>query len=74
MVFPEELQEKLPESLRQKVLEVLRQDPRAAYNKKPDYVYGMSFAGYDIRFIVSEDVLTVKDVVNLADKGFTKIK
>lgn len=74
VVFPEELQEKLPESLRQKVLEVLRQDPRAAYNKKPDYVYGMSFAGYDIRFIVSEDVLTVKDVVNLADKGFTKIK
>lgn len=74
VVFPEELQEKLPEPLREKVLEVLRLDPRAAYNKKPDYVYGMSFAGYDIRFTVSDEILTVKDVVNLADKGFKKIK
>ena len=50
--FPEALLVKLPEELRQAAIEVLAQDPRAAYNKKPDYVYGMAFAEYDIRFTV----------------------
>ena len=48
--------------LRQTVTEVLAQDPRAAYNKKPDYVYGMAFADYDIRFVVADGQITVKDV------------
>ncbi|MCI7322302.1 MAG: tRNA (N6-threonylcarbamoyladenosine(37)-N6)-methyltransferase TrmO [Lachnospiraceae bacterium] len=59
VVFPEELLTELPEELRGTVMDVLAQDPRAAYNKKPDYVYGMAFAGYDIRFVVSEGVLNV---------------
>lgn len=74
VIFPEEQREKLPMELQIKVVEVLKQDPRAAYNKKPDYVYGMSFAGYDIRFVVEEDVLYVKDVVNISDGGYKKIK
>ena len=61
-VFPEELQAQLPEHLRGPLLEVLAQDPRAAYNKKPDYIYGMAFADYDIRFTVAEGILTVKEV------------
>ena len=60
--FPEALLVKLPEELRQAAIEVLAQDPRAAYNKKPDYVYGMAFADYDIRFVVSEGVLKVVGV------------
>jgi len=63
VVFPEELKKRLPEELQETVLEVLSLDPRAAYNKKPDYIYGMSFAGYDIRFAVQDQVLIVKDVV-----------
>ncbi len=59
VIFPEELLTELPEELRGTVMDVLAQDPRAAYNKKPDYVYGMAFAGYDIRFVVSEGVLNV---------------
>ncbi|MBQ8518876.1 MAG: tRNA (N6-threonylcarbamoyladenosine(37)-N6)-methyltransferase TrmO [Agathobacter sp.] len=74
VVFPQELQKKLPEEFRERVLAVLQQDPRAAYNKKPDYVYGMSFAGYDIRFTVENQVLIVKDVVAMRDKNYTKIK
>lgn len=72
--FPEELQQKLPESLRESVLAVLQQDPRAAYNKKPDYIYGMSFSGYDIRFTVQEEVLKVQDVVKLNEDLYKKIK
>ena len=62
VVFPEELQAQIPEHLREPLLEVLAQDPRAAYNKKPDYIYGMAFADYDIRFTVAEGILTVKEV------------
>lgn len=72
--FPEELKRQLPEKLRQTVYEVLSQDPRAAYNKKTDYVYGMSFAGYDIRFVVEEDVLVVKEIADRQASGWERIK
>ncbi len=62
--FPDELLRKLPENLRESVIEVLEQDPRAAYQKKSHSVYGMRFAGYDIRFAEEDGVLCVKDVVD----------
>lgn len=74
VIFPEELKQQLPAYLQQTVLEVLSQDPRAAYNKKPDYVYGMNFAGYDIRFVVENDVLLVKEIVNADSPGWERIK
>lgn len=72
--FPEELLRILPQDMQDKVIEVLKQDPRAAYNKKPDYVYGMAFDGYDIRFIVENDILHVKEVVQIFTNGYNKIK
>ena len=72
--FPTNLLECLPEDKRQAALAVLEQDPRAAYNKKADYVYGLSFAGYDIRFTVGGGVLTVIDVVERTDRNFHKVK
>lgn len=74
VIFPEELREKLPEALRQSVFDVLSQDPRAAYQKKPDYIYGMSFSGYDIRFVVEDGVLVVKDVTDTGGKGWKRVK
>ena len=38
---------------------VLAQDPRPAYQNDPERVYGLSFAGMDVRFRVEEDVLRV---------------
>ena len=72
--FPKELLERLPKGKQNAALEVLRQDPRAAYQKQPDYVYGMDFAGYDIRFRVRENVLRVVDVVKTNDLGFRRVK
>lgn len=74
VIFPDELQKRLPEQLRQTVFDVLSQDPRAAYNKKPDYIYGMTFAGYDVRFLVEDGVLTVKEVADTNSSSFQKIK
>lgn len=72
--FPPELLELLPEEIRAAAVEVLEQDPRAAYNKKPDYIYGMAFAGYDIRFTVENGILTVKDVKKRDEQDWTKVK
>ncbi|MCM1552588.1 MAG: tRNA (N6-threonylcarbamoyladenosine(37)-N6)-methyltransferase TrmO [Butyrivibrio sp.] len=74
VVFPEELLRRLPAERRDAVLGVLGQDPRAAYNKQPDYVYGMEFAGYDIRFTVKDDVLEVCDVIVTEGRDWEKIK
>ena len=71
--FPEELKSRLPKELQESAARVLGQDPRAAYNKKPDYIYGMEFSGYDIRFTVADHVLTVVDVVPVTE-GFRRIK
>ncbi len=74
VVFPKEQLAKLPEEIRQSAIDVLAQDPRAAYNKKAEYIYGMSFAGYDIRFSVSGNVLSVCDVTDMSQDGYKKIK
>jgi hypothetical protein len=74
VIFSQELLHKLPEHLQDTVKAVLEQDPRAAYNKKPDYVYGMNFDGYDIRFVVENGTLIVKDVVPVTTSSYTKIK
>lgn len=72
--FPEELMKELPGELREAAIDVLAQDPRAAYNKKPDYVYGMAFDAYDIRFVVQEDCLIVQEVRPRKKGDFDKVK
>jgi tRNA-Thr(GGU) m(6)t(6)A37 methyltransferase TsaA len=73
VVFPEELLSRLPERVRGTAIEVLAQDPRAAYNKKPDYVYGMAFDEYDIRFTADEERIVVCDVAS-RKSDFTRVK
>ncbi|MBO7339140.1 MAG: tRNA (N6-threonylcarbamoyladenosine(37)-N6)-methyltransferase TrmO [Lachnospiraceae bacterium] len=67
--FPEELLERIPEDKREAAMAVLSQDPRAAYHKQEDYVYGMSFAGWDLRFTVADEVLKVVDVVPMGTEN-----
>ena len=62
VVFPQELLALLPEEKREAALGVLRHDPRPSYQKQSGRVYGLSFAGFDIRFTVEEDRLTVMEV------------
>ncbi len=74
VIFPEELLGILPKEKQLAAIRVLEQDPRAAYNKQPDYIYGMEFAGYDIRFTVNDGTLTVCDVVDRDTDGWEKVK
>jgi hypothetical protein len=52
----------LPSEKRDAAIGVLSHDPRPSYQRKPDRVYGLTFAGFDIRFKVSDDQLTVVEV------------
>ena len=41
------------------LVEALSLDPRPSYHDDPERVYGLSFAGYNVRFVVKDGVLTV---------------
>ena len=69
--FPSQLLALLPEAKRESAIGVLSHDPRPSYQRKPDRVYGLTFAGFDIRFCVREDTLTVMEVNPINDKGET---
>ena len=61
--FPPELLRRVPARARAALVQVLAQDPRPAYQQDPDRLYGVPFAGVDVRFSVEGDALTVRDVV-----------
>ena len=63
--FPETLLSLLPEEKRQAAIGVLSHDPRPSYQRKPERIYGLPFAGFDIRFRVVEKILTVLEVIPL---------
>ncbi|MBQ5567256.1 MAG: tRNA (N6-threonylcarbamoyladenosine(37)-N6)-methyltransferase TrmO [Oscillospiraceae bacterium] len=56
---PEELLSLLPPQQAKALLGVLSQDPRPGYQDDPGRTYGMDFADWDVRFRVSDGVLTV---------------
>ncbi len=60
--FPPNLLEKLPEDKREAAVGVLSHDPRPSYQKDPQRIYGLDFAGFNIRFQVKDDILTVLEV------------
>ena len=57
--FPEELLNQYPVEKRQAVLGILAQDPRPTYFQDPERVYGVPFAGFDVKFRVDGDLLIV---------------
>ena len=63
--FPAKLLEILPAEKREAAIGVLSHDPRPSYQRKPERVYGLTFAGFDIRFTVQDEKLTVCEVVPL---------
>lgn len=65
VTFPEELLNIFPPEKRPAILEILRQDPRPSYQHDPDRRYGVSFAGYDVRFYVDGNRLRVSEVVSI---------
>lgn len=58
VTLPDGVSEPLPEGL----IDVLSNDPRPRYHDDPERVYGMQYAGYEVKFRVSGDELTVLSI------------
>ena len=66
VVFPSELSDRIEDkTVIPSLVEVLGLDPRPSYHNDPEREYGMSFAGYNVRFTVSDDILTVIAIISL---------
>ena len=63
--IPKELQMVFPPEKMEVLREVLALDPRPSYQEDPDRVYGMPFAGHDVRFRVREGILRVTEIKRL---------
>ena len=61
--FPQHLLDKIPQDKQAAAIGVLSHDPRPSYQKQADRIYGLNFAGFDIRFQVNGDTLTVLEVL-----------
>lgn len=59
---PAELLEQFPQDLRPSLLSALAADPRPQYQSDPERVYGMKFAGRDVRFCVVGERVRVIEV------------
>ena len=59
---PPALLARLPADRRLALLDVLAQDPRPGYQHEPGRVYGFPFAGFEVRFTVEDDRLTVVSI------------
>jgi tRNA-Thr(GGU) m(6)t(6)A37 methyltransferase TsaA len=62
-VFPEAVREKFPKEKYETLREILAADPRPAYQRDPDRIYGLSYAGFDVHFQVKENTVIVLDAV-----------
>lgn len=60
---PPDLLERVPPEKREALLAVLAQDPRPSYQEDPERVYGMAFAGLNVKFSVSRGQLMVLEIL-----------
>ncbi len=63
--IPDELIKIIPPEKQAALKAVLAQDPRPGYQDIPDRIYGIEFAGYDVRFVIENNILTVVEINNI---------
>ncbi len=61
--FPAELLDIIPKEKQKALLQVLALDPRPSYQEDEERIYGLEFAGWDVRFQVKGRVINVVEVV-----------
>lgn len=65
VMIPSEWLQMVSPAKQQALREVLANDPRPSYQDDSNRIYGLAFAGLNVRFTVSDKVLTVVEVVEL---------
>ena len=59
VVFPENIGERFDDATLKALEEILTQDPRPQFQQDPGRIYGMNYAGSEIKFRVTGDTLEV---------------
>lgn len=62
VIISDELLNKIPSNRRNTLISLLSEDPRPHYHDDNERIYGMSFAGMNIKFTVDGKKLTVTDI------------
>ncbi len=60
--IPREFKNTLPNDTYTALLKVLENDPRPAYQNDNERIYSFEFAGYNVKFLVEDNVLVVKNI------------
>ncbi len=60
--IPPEFLEVVPEDKREALFGILSEDPRPAFHRDPERIYGLSFAGLSVHFRVEGKQLTVTEI------------
>ncbi len=68
VIIPPGLLRQLPEKHHSALYEVLAQDPRPSYQSDEERVYGVYFAGFNIRFQVRGRTLTVCSIQSMPER------
>ncbi len=72
--IPEELCTGISEDILSCIKGLLHQDPRTAYIHDDERIWGISYAGYNIRFTVSGDELKVTEIKDIDEMKKDKLK
>ena len=60
--FPAALEARIDPAHRAALRGVLAHDPRPSYQSDPERLYGVAFAGKNVKFTVEDSVLTVRKI------------
>lgn len=63
IVYEERCEERLNSEEKKVLTQILEQDPRPAYQNDPERIYGMGYAGYEVKFRVDKNNIIVTDIV-----------
>ncbi len=65
VVAEEEVFKEFPEEKRQILIQILSQDPRPSYQNDENRLYGMEYAGFEIKFRVQGEILSICEIIKL---------
>ena len=63
--FTDKIAENLPKDILEPLTEILESDPRPGYKADGDRIYSFEYAGYNIKFSVDNNIMTVISVKKL---------
>lgn len=53
----------MPDKTRSEVIKILAHDPRPSYIENDQRVYGLSYNGYEVKFVAKNDKIIVKNII-----------